>query len=410
MEYVLLQAVFLPLLLSPVAYILGRKSGPNAATWFTFGLLLYCTVILITAVFSGTYEEHYPWTELFGEFGFLLDGLASPFAIIIYVLSTIIALYSKPYMIAKLKEQFEEKERHSSVVKSSTQSTEMIESSALKKYVNNQIGIYFALYLVFAMGMLGTVLSTNLIEFYVFFEVMLIPAFFLIAFYGYGARRRIALMFFLWTHVGAVILLLGFIAIGLSVGSFDFVDVRESKIPENIVWFAAIAIIIGLGVKLAAFLVHIWLPYAHGEAPTPISALLSPAMIGIGGYGLFRLIVTLMPEQYAEISIWLSLWGLATMLYGGAMALMQDDIKRLFAYSSISQMGYLIFGIGTFSTLGLSGAEMMYVSHGIGKGILFLMAGALILQVGTRSISKLGGLAGKMPITATCAVIQGLLA
>jgi len=164
MEYILLQAVFLPLLLSPVAYILGRKLGPNAATWFTFGLLLYCTVILITAVFSGTYEEHYPWTELFGEFGFLLDGLASPFAIIIYVLSTIIALYSKPYMIAKLKEQFEEKERHSSVVKSSTQSTEMIESSALKKYVNNQIGIYFALYLVFAMGMLGTVLSTNLIE------------------------------------------------------------------------------------------------------------------------------------------------------------------------------------------------------------------------------------------------------
>jgi len=150
------------------------------------------------------------------------------------------------------------------------------------------------------------------------------------------------------------------------------------------------------------------LPYAHGEAPTPISALLSPAMIGIGGYGLFRLIVTLMPEQYAEISLWLGLWGLATMIYGGAMALMQDDLKRLFAYSSISQMGYLIFGIGTFSTLGLSGAEMMYVSHGIGKGILFLVAGAIILQVGTRSISKLGGLAGKMPITATCAVIGAL--
>ena len=408
MEYVLLQAVFLPLLLSPVAYILGRKSGPQAATWFTFGLLLYCTIILIIPVFSGTYEEHYPWTEMFGEFGFMLDGLASPFAIIIYVLSTIIALYSKPYMVAKIKEQFEERMRQQTLPDGGMQSTELVKSSALKGYLNNQIGIYFALYLVFAMGMLGTVLATNLIEFYVFFELMIIPSFFLIAFYGYGAKRRIALMFFFWTHVGAVILLLGFLAIGLCVGSFDFADIRESEIPSDIAWFAVIAIIIGLFIKLAAFLVHIWLPYAHGEAPTPISALLSPAMIGIGGYGLFRLIVTFMPEQYAEVSLWLNIWGLATMLYGGAMALMQDDIKRLFAYSSISQMGYLIFGIGSFSTLGLSGAEMMYVSHGIGKGILFMMAGALILQAGTRSISKLGGLASKMPITAVCAVIGAL--
>jgi NADH-quinone oxidoreductase subunit M len=96
------------------------------------------------------------------------------------------------------------------------------------------------------------------------------------------------------------------------------------------------------------------------------------------------------------------------MLYGGAMALMQDDIKRLFAYSSISQMGYLLFGIGSLSTLGLAGAEMMYVTHGLGKGILFMMAGILIVNVGTRKISQLGGLAGKMPITAVCAVIGAL--
>ena len=274
MEYVLLQAVFLPLLLSPVAYYLGRKSGPNAATWFTFGLLLYCTTIMIAPVLSGTYEEHYPWTKMFGEFGFLLDGLASPFAIIIYVLSTVLAIYSKPYMIAKITEQFEEKMHHQKQLIGDGQSTAIIESSALKGYLNNQIGIYFALYLVFAMGMLGTVLATNLIEFYVFFEVMLIPGFFLIAFYGYGARRRIALLFFFWTHVGAVVLLLGFLAIGLSTGSFDFVDIKEEGIPPDILAFAAVAIIIGLGVKLAAFIFHIWLPYAHAEAPTPISALL----------------------------------------------------------------------------------------------------------------------------------------
>ncbi len=202
MEYALLQAVFLPLLLSPVAYILGRRSGVNAVTWFTFGVLLYCTVLVIFASLEGTYEEHYPWTELFGEFGFLLDGLASPFAIIIYVLSTILALYSKPYMVHKFKENYEAltNKQHQ---QGATQTTAIVESSGLTDYVNKQSGVYFALFLVFAMGMLGTVLSTNLIEFYIFFEVMLIPGFFLIAFWGFGPRRRIALLFFFWTHVGA---------------------------------------------------------------------------------------------------------------------------------------------------------------------------------------------------------------
>jgi NADH-quinone oxidoreductase subunit M len=258
------------------------------------------------------------------------------------------------------------------------------------------------------MGMLGTILATNLIEFYIFFEVMLIPAFFLVAFWGDGPRRKIALMFFFWTHVGAVVLLLGLLMIGLTIGSFDFADIDESKIPHDILLLSAIAIALGLGVKLAAFMFHIWLPWVHGAAPTPISALLSPVMIGIGAYGIFRLIIEFLPSAYADLAIWFHIWGLVTMFYGGAMALMQDDIKRLFAYSSVSQMGYLLFGIGSFSALGLAGAEMMYITHALGKGLLFMTAGILIVNVGTRSISKLGGLAGKMPITAVCAVIGAL--
>jgi len=405
MEYALLQAVFLPLLLSPVAYIIGRKVGPTPAMWFTFAILLYTTILVINAALSGTVEEHYPWTSMFGEFGFLLDGLASPFAIMIYVLSTILVLYSKPYMIHKFHEQFEEEQN---ITSSGSGQTSVVESSSLSNYVNAKSGLYFALYLVFAMGMLGTVLSTNLIEFYIFFEVMLIPGFFLVALWGDGPRRKIGLMFLFWTHAGAVVLLLGFLMIGLTIGSFDFVDIQESEIPQDIVMISAIAIAIGLGVKLAVFMFHIWLPYVHGSAPTPISALLSPAMIGIGAYGIFRLIVEFLPSTFAELSIWFHIWGLVTMIYGGAMALMQDDLKRLLAYSSISQMGYLLFGIGSMSALGLAGAEMMYVTHAIGKGILFMMAGIIIVKVGTRSISKLGGLAGKMPITAVCAVIGAL--
>jgi NADH-quinone oxidoreductase subunit M len=405
MEFALLQAVFLPLLLSPVAYAIGRKMGPTIAMWFTFGILLYTTVLVINAALGGTYEEHYPWTEQFGEFGFLLDGLASPFAIMIYVLSTILVLYSKPYMIHRFHEQYEE-EQHE--IRSDIGHSTMIESASLSNYINAKSGLYFALYLVFAMGMLGTVLATNLIEFYVFFEIMLIPGFFLVALWGAGPRRKIGLMFLLWTHAGAVVLLLGLLMIGLSIGSFDFADIHESEIPKDILMLSAIAISIGLGVKLAVFMFHIWLPWVHGSAPTPISALLSPAMIGIGAYGIFRLIVEFLPNTFADLSIWFHIWGLVTMIYGGAMALMQDDIKRLLAYSSISQMGYIVFGIGSMSVLGLSGAEMMYVTHALGKGILFMMAGIIIVKVGTRNISQLGGLAGKMPITAVCAMIGAL--
>jgi proton-translocating NADH-quinone oxidoreductase chain M len=217
-------------------------------------------------------------------------------------------------------------------------------------------------------------------------------------------------MFFFWTHVGAVILLLGLLAMGFFAGGFDYVTVKENagKIPAEWMSLIIFSLVIGLGVKLAAFGLHIWLPYAHAEAPTPISALLSPAMIGIGAYGLLRLWMDLLTGDYTQYSIYINLWGLVTMIYGGAMALMQNDIKRLLAYSSISQMGYILFGLGSESVLGISGATLIYVSHGLGKALLFMMAGSIILQTGTRSMSQLGGLAGKMPYTAVLAMIGGL--
>ncbi|MDE1842279.1 MAG: NADH-quinone oxidoreductase subunit M [Thaumarchaeota archaeon] len=406
MQFVLLQAIFLPLLLSPVAYFLGRKAGATAAALFSFGLLLYCTVLVITPALSGTsYEEHYQWTQLFGEFGLLLDGLASPFAIIIYVVSTLVALFSKPYMVSRITRVFEEKIKEKQLIGGGT---ETIESAATKDHVNHQIGAYYALFLVMAMGMLGTVLATNLIEFYVFFEVMLIPAFFMLAFWGYESRRRVALLFFFWTHVGAVILLLGFLSIGLSVGSFNYSDIKTHGIPPHVLGLAAVAIIVGLTVKMASFVVHMWLPHVYKASPTPLNALSSGAMLGVGAYGFFRLIVMLMPGQYEHFALALNIWGLATMIYGGIMALVQDDIRKLFAYSSISQMGYILFGIGSASALGLSGSEMLFISHSLGKVILFMMAGAIILQVGTRSITQMGGLAGKMPITAVCSMIGAL--
>lgn len=452
----LLAAVFLPLLLSPLAYVLGRKLGTNFATWFSFSILAISTILLMIPAMSlksGShegYQESYQWSQ-FGNFGLRLDGLSLPFALIIYILCTVLALYSKPYMIHKITETANEifrvgpngsngarnkndyagrNDYHTSRTTNSESQSESNENSynriigsdspqsqiatytpkEIKQYVNTQVGLYFALYLAFSMGMLGTVLATNLIEFFVFFELMLVPSFFLIAFYGYGAKRRIALMFFFWTHVGAVVLLLGLLAMGFFAGGFDYDTVRANvkNIPANWMSIIIFSLVIGLGVKLAAFLLHIWLPYAHAEAPTPVSALLSPAMIGIGAYGLLRLWLELLTGNYTQYSLYINIWGLATMIYGGAMALMQDDVKKVLAYSSISQMGYILFGLGSESILGITGGALFYVTHGLGKAILFMMAGSIILQTGTRSMSKLGGLAGNMPYTAVITMIGAL--
>ncbi|MEO9294119.1 MAG: NADH-quinone oxidoreductase subunit M [Nitrososphaera sp.] len=411
-SYFLLAATFVPLLLAPVAYVLGRRAGVNAATWFSFGVLAISTGLLFipTMLLNGgnsAYAESYAWSQ-FGNFGLRLDGLALPFALIIYILCTVLAIYSKPYMVHKIMEDMPGHGSHGS---SSSHGGQVVTLTAeQQKYVNHQMGLYFGLYLAFSMGMLGTILATNVIEFYVFFELMLVPSFFLVAFYGYGARRRIALMFFFWTHVGAVVLLLSLLAMGFFAGGFDYATIKENvgKIPSQWLPLIVFGIVAGLGVKLAAFLLHIWLPYAHAEAPTPISALLSPAMIGIGAYGLLRLWMELLTGSYEQYSLYINMWGLATMIYGGAMALMQDDIKKVLAYSSISQMGYILFGLGSESILGISGATMFYVTHGLGKAVLFMMAGSIILQTGTRSMSKLGGLAGKMPYTAVTAMIGAL--
>jgi NADH-quinone oxidoreductase subunit M len=425
-SYYLMVATFMPLILSPVVYFLGKRKGINITTWLTFGILAISTILVIIPSIDlgsgGSYQEVFDWSQL-GHFGLKLDGLSIPFAISIYLLSTIVVIYSKPYMTRKILLQYEQVKNSSDLEIRDAESqlysfedgktlSSLILSVEQKSYLNSQMGLYYSLYLVFAVGMLGTVLATNLFEFYVFFELMLVPAFFLIAFFGYGKRKRTSLMFFFWAHVGAVILLLGLMAMGFLTGGFDYDTVKAnvSQIPHA--WIAVIvaALVIGFGVKLGAFLVHIWLPDTYTDAPTPISVLISSVMTGIGAYGLIRIWIELLsgPGNYTDYSIYVSLWGVATMIYGGAMSLMQKDIKRVLAYSSISSMGYLLFGIGSESVLGISGAIFMYVTHALGKGLLFMMAGSIILQTGTRNMDKLGGLGGKMPYTAVFAMIGGL--
>ncbi len=433
----LMASVFLPLLLAPLSYFFGKKRGSNFVTWFSFGTLVLSTILLIIPILSISkenpfYEESYVWSQ-FGNFGLKLDGFSITFAVTIYVLSALIAVFSRDYMVRKIAGHFDnletsisfpidndnnntnsqeeklDKSNISSGGKRQLESLYRIEPSD-KQHIDTQIGLYFALFLTFSMGMVGTVLSTNLIEFYVFFELMLVPAFFLVALYGYSSRKRVSLMFFFWTHVGAVLLLLGMLAMGLFAGGFDFETIKSnvSKIPSE--WMALIvfAVVIGIAVKLGAFILHIWIPHTYAESPTPISALIAGPMSAIGVYALLRIWIDLLSISYSDYSIYINFWGVITMIYGGAMALMQDDIKKLLAYSSISHMGYIIFGLGSQSILGITGSALMWIPHALGETILFLMAGSLIMQTGTRSMSKLGGIARKMPYTGTFAMIAVL--
>jgi len=424
-SYYLMVATFLPLIFSPVAYFLGKRKGINILTWFSFGILGLSTIFVIIPSIGigsgGTYQEVFQWSQL-GHFGLKLDGLSIPFAITIYVLSTVMVLYSKPYMIRKILREYEKTKtdintKIDSVGDEDDQTFDntgnnsiLVLSDNQKLFLNSQMGLYFALYLAFSMGMLGTILATNLVEFYAFFELMLVPTFFLIAFFGYGNRRRVTFVFFFWSAVGALILLLGLLAIGFFTGGFDYDIIKTNayKIPLNWIDLIIFSIMIGFGIKLGLLFLHIWLPDTYTLSPTPISILISSAMTGIGAYGIVRIWLDFLSSHYAGYGVYLEIWGVATMVFGGAMALMQNDIKKVLAYSSISSMGYILFGLGSESILGISGAILLYVTHGLGKALLFMMAGSVILQTGTRNMDKLGGLASKMPYTAVFTMIGAL--
>ena len=370
----ILQILLVPLVFVFITYYAGVKWGSKAG-YLAFIALAYSTFLTVAAGFQGGVQEFYNWSPI-GLFGFNADGLSIPILFTIALLCTLMSLFSIPYMAHIIGEKTE------------------------------QFGLYYALLLLYSVGMMGAVLATNLIEFYLFFELMLIPSYFLIAKWGYGDRDRISFMYFMWTHIGALAFLAGILWLWTASGTFDLANLVANTIPQDLRLWITLLMVVGLLVKMAAFGLHIWLPHAHAEAPTPISALLSPAMIGIGGYAIVRIVMTTLPTAFFQISLALTVWAVITMLYGGALALVQDDIKRLLAYSSISQMGYILLGISSFQILGVSGSMFQYVSHGLGKGILFMVAGTIILQAhGIRSIGRMGGLASKMPITATAALM-----
>jgi NADH-quinone oxidoreductase subunit M len=249
--------------------------------------------------------------------------------------------------------------------------------------------------------MLGVVLSGNLIVFYLFWETMIIPAYLIIVYFGESRNSSdIGLKFFIFMQIGALMVLFSFVNIYLIEGTFDMRMISGSFLPP---WIPVI-LFIGFAIKMGIFPFHSWLPDAHAESPAPLSALLSGVMTGLGAYGILRiLIITLHVEFHPFVAV----LALISMLYGGVMALTQRDIKRILAYSTVSQMGYILLGL-TSGVGGIAGGSLHIVGHGFAKASLFLAAGAIIHATGERNISKFGGLIRSEKFLAAAVIVSAL--
>jgi NADH-quinone oxidoreductase subunit M len=270
-------------------------------------------------------------------------------------------------------------------------------------------GTYYALILLFSLGMSGTTLAEDAFVFYIFWELMLLASVLLILIWGHGQNRdKVALKYFIITHLGSLMVLVCLITLYVNTGTANISAwaAEASLLSGNIQVFLILFFILRFSVKMAIFPLHIWLPDAHTVAPMPVTIILAAAMLSMGTYGLLRFPYALFSlESIQPFALWMMIAGLVSEIYGALMALAEKDVKRIIAYSSVSQMGYILFGLGTFTQRGMQGSIMHVVYHAIVKALLFMVAGIIIHQTGERDINKIGGLAGKYKILLVCAGI-----
>ena len=382
----LLQSILAPLIAAVVIVVVGKRLK-EIVGWISCASLIYSTIMLILVglkiwINPAPFYEEYVWSKLAKlKFGLLADGLSLPVALIADLICIACAAYSIPYMKHRVK---------------------MI-------YGGDDWGLYrlyFALYTLFAVGFIGISLSTNLIELYLFIELVLLPSYLLLDLFGYSDRHRVAIMCFIWSHIGAALFLIGVVLAYVKTGSFEVSTL--SSLTGTYASLVCFFILIGWLVKTAVFGFHVWAPWVYAEFPTcaaPVVAITA----GLGSYVMVRLLIQHMIEAFKVFSIPLMVWAVITMIYGAFLTLAQDDVKRLCACSSISQNAYSLLGIASCAILGAAGGIFYSISHLIGKCILFSVAGILVHQTGLRDMKRMGGLASRMPLTAALFVIGAMI-
>lgn len=283
--------------------------------------------------------------------------------------------------------------------------------------VEKRATAFYVFLLLLESAMIGVFVSLDLLVFYLFFEASLVPMFFLIGIWGGENRIYAAVKFFIFTALGSLLMLVAIIALyylhfnATGVGTFDYVTLSNSLKLGTLVFskeaglllFGAFALAFSIKVPLFPF--HTWLPDAHTEAPTAGSVILAAVLLKMGTYGLMRFNLVLFPEASRELAWLFIVLAIIGIIYGALVAMVQPDVKRLVAYSSVAHMGFVILGIFSFTEMGMQGALYQMLNHGIATGALFLLVGFIYERRHTRAITEFGGLANVMPIYATIFVI-----
>jgi len=259
---------------------------------------------------------------------------------------------------------------------------------------------YYALFLLLETLMIGVFVALDLVLFYAFFEAGLIPMFLIIGIWG-GARRIYAsFKFFLYTLLGSVLMLIAIMAMYWTAGTADIVKLLAFRFPSNMQYWLWLAFFASFAVKMPMWPVHTWLPDAHVEAPTAGSVILAGILLKMGGYGFLRFSIPMFPEASLYFANFVFALSVIAIIYTSLVAMMQEDIKKLIAYSSVAHMGFVTMGLFTLNAQGIQGAVFQMVSHGLVSGALFLCVGVVYDRMHTREIAAYGGLVNRMPLYA----------
>jgi len=382
-SHILIQTVFVPIIAAILILFTKSKKGHHAG-WITIGTLIYTTILLSVAgmnIFDkGPVFEGYtlgPEVSL----NLLADGLSLPIALIVNIICVVLALYSLHYVDHRI---------------------ELIYPHADEKTYALYYKRFFFLYLFFPTGFMGVAFSTNLISMYIFLELLtIIPLYFIMAQFGYSdyiTRYKVALMCLFWGVAGATLFFIGILLGFNEIASFEISELpRLSGNP--VTFWIILLILLGLCTKLAIIPLHVWMPWVHAEHPTCIAGLLA-VYANIAAYVAVRVLIFPLHNDMLVFRIPLMTLAVATMIYGAFLTLAQTDAKRFCACSTISQISYSVFGISAMTVMGIKGGIFYFLSHILGKAILFSTAGILVYTTETRNMQEMGGLWKKMPLTA----------
>ncbi|OIP69541.1 MAG: NAD(P)H-quinone oxidoreductase subunit D4 [Oscillatoriales cyanobacterium CG2_30_44_21] len=287
-------------------------------------------------------------------------------------------------------------------------------------YISNDVQrprLYFPLLLLLGGGINGAFLSENLLLFFLFFEVELIPLYLLIGIWGGEKRGYAATKFLIYTAISGVLILAAFFgmaALGSGEGialTFNYLDLDLSHVSKTTQGILLLLLLIGFGIKIPIVPLHTWLPDAHVEASTPVSTLLAGVLLKLGTYGLLRFGLGLLPEAWQAIAPFLAGWAVVSVIYGCMTAITQTDMKKMVAYSSVGHMGYILLALAAATPLSLVGATFQMVSHGLISALLFILVGIVYKKTGTRNINSLNGLLNPergLPVTGSLMILAAM--